>query len=215
MYGRFRVRLVRKRRKKKKDDGQSSLDAFARGSAPQGEEGDDLPIPSMVDLDQLEAAQHSLEEASVGASTEEEMGPRSFNMPSLRGKTKPHAVKGNGTKFHDLDQLYPSAPVPLEGGGMVIHYATLNDITGCNQVLDWIADGHAAIVEMQRLMNRTTEFNQALSTLQGLVEEDIGGRIVKMTDSRLMCLPEGCRGVRGTEMEAFAAGDHDFSDVIS
>ena len=67
MYGRFRVTVVRKRRKKKKDDGQSSLDAFARGSAPQGEEGDDLPIPSMVDLDQLEAAQHSLEEAAVGA----------------------------------------------------------------------------------------------------------------------------------------------------
>lgn len=213
MYGRSRERFVRKRRRKKKDDGQSSLDAFANTELPDDSQNGEPPVPPMVDLDRLEAAHNILNSAENEAPPTANDGPRSFDMPSLGKRDKPRAINGQGTQFHDLDRLYPSAPVPLEGNGMVIHYATLDDITGCNQVLDWVADGHAAIVEMQRLMNRTTEFNQALSTLQGLVEQDIGGRIFKMTASRLMCLPEGCRGVRGTEMEAFATNEHDFSDV--
>ena len=213
MYGRFRERAVRKRRKKKKDEGQSSLDAFGGSKPHEATPSDDPPVPSMVDLDRLEAAHRNLHAPPQNPVASDHDGPRSFNMPSLGGHPKSQPVGGLRPQFHDLDRLYPSAPVPLKGPGMVIHYATLTDITGCNQVMDWVADGHAAIVEMQRLMNRTTEFNQALSTLQGLIEQDMGGQIIRMTSSRLMCLPDGCRGVRGTDMEAFASDEHDFNGV--
>nr|ANV79985.1 hypothetical protein [uncultured Candidatus Thalassoarchaea sp.] len=37
------------------------------------------------------------------------------------------------------------------------------------------------------------------------IEGDLGGQIIQITDSRLMLLPPGCRGLKGIEMEAFAA----------
>ena len=38
------------------------------------------------------------------------------------------------------------------------------------------------------------------------IEGDLGGQIIQLTDTRLMLLPPGCRGLKGVEMEAFAAG---------
>jgi hypothetical protein len=34
-----------------------------------------------------------------------------------------------------------------------------------------------------------------------------------MTETRLMLLPEGCRGLKGTEMEGFAVDRSEFTDV--
>jgi hypothetical protein len=97
--------------------------------------------------------------------------------------------------------------------GMVLHNSTLHDLTGCSTLMNWIADGHACIVEMKRMMQRTTEFNQALNTLHAFVEGDAQGQIIRITDTRLMLLPQGCRGLRGTEMEGFTATQGDFSEV--
>lgn len=204
MYGGVQHGTVRRRRNSKRDEGQSSLDAF--------EAGDDSPehaastaIPPMVDLDRLEAAQHHLEtEALRSNETAQGEGPREFSMPSLSGEARPMVPGTSSISFHDLDRLYPSAPVPAQAMGTVIHYATLNDLTGCDAVLDWVADGHAVLIDMQRLMARATEFTKTLERLQGFIEGDLNGTLLKMNESRVMCLPEHCRGVRGTEMEAFA-----------
>ena len=42
------------------------------------------------------------------------------------------------------------------------------------------------------------------------METDLGGQIIRLTDTRLMLLPPGCRGIRGVESEAFAVETTDF-----
>ena len=44
-----------------------------------------------------------------------------------------------------MEMLYPNAPVPKVADGLVIHRATLHDVTGTFQLMDWLADGEAAI----------------------------------------------------------------------
>ena len=112
-----------------------------------------------------------------------------------------------------LNNSTPIAPVPLYEGEMVLHNSTLLDLTGCGQLMDWVADGHGCVVEMKRMMKRTTEFNQALSILYRFVEGDAQGQIIRITDTRLLLLPQGCRGIRGTEMEGFAVDSDDLKDV--
>ena len=85
---------------------------------------------------------------------------------------------------------------------MVIHRAILHDVTGIYKLLDWLADGEAVIVEMERLMARDVELQAALKQLSTFVEGDMGGQIVKVTESRLMLLPPGCKGLRGVEVES-------------
>ena len=116
--------------------------------------------------------------------------------------------------YHDLDVLYPNAPVPLYEGEMVLHNSTLLDLTGCSRLMDWVAEGHGCIVEMKRMMRRTTEFNQALSTLSTFIEGDVKGQIIRITDTRLLLLPQGCRGIKGTDMEGFAVLPDELTDVF-
>jgi len=169
----------------------------------------------MPDLDLLEAAEAKLDAPPgevVNAAQEDSKALRQFEMPSNRREVR---VKPSSStmQYHDLGVLYPNAPVPLQEGGMVLHNSTLHDLTGCATLMNWVADGHACIVEMKRMMQRTTEFNQALSTLHAFVEGDAQGQIIRITDTRLMLLPQGCRGLRGTEMEGFTAAQSDFSEV--
>ena len=79
--------------------------------------------------------------------------------------------------------------------------------------MDWVSEGHGCVVEMRRMMKRTTEFNQALSMLYEFIEGDAQGQIIRITDTRLLLLPHGCRGIKGTEMEGFAVGPDDLTDV--
>jgi hypothetical protein len=79
--------------------------------------------------------------------------------------------------------------------------------------MDWVADGHGCIVEMKRMMQRTTEFNLALGMMNEFIEQDVQGQIIRITDTRLLLLPQGCRGIRGTEMEGFAVSPDDLRDV--
>ena len=95
--------------------------------------------------------------------------------------------------------------MPKEPGGLVLHRAVLHDLTGIETLLDWLSDGDAVIVEMEKLMTRELELNAALEQLNIFIVGDLGGQIVQLTDSRLMLLPPGCRGVKGVETEAFAA----------
>jgi SepF-like predicted cell division protein (DUF552 family) len=183
------------RRKKgvEKDDAQSSLDAFSH-----------VNVPEMPDLDSLAKADKILKKEIKADSKEDAEGLNTFEMPSMSSsKEKPAAP--SGLIFHDLGKLYPEPPIKEKNSGLVVHRAVLNDITGCSTLLNWLSDGHAAIVEMNRLVKRETEFSSAINQLHTFIEGDIGGQIIQITDSRLMLLPPGCRGLKGIEMEAFAA----------
>ena len=129
--------------------------------------------------------------------------PRRLNLPSQEPVIN-RASNTNSHRYHDMDKLYPDAPVPKVADGLVIHRAVLNDLTGVPQLLDWIADGEAAIVRMEKLMTRELELQTAIERLNMFVESDLGGQIIRLTDSRLMLLPPGCRGVRGVDAEAFS-----------
>lgn len=209
---RLRPTHVRRKRRKEKDEAQSSLDAFSQ--PPTESPSPEPSVPSMPDLDLLEAAEAKLNEqpATASEATPSKSGPRTFSMPSAATTPTPRMPRGEVT-YHNLGQLYRDAPVPLYEGEMVLHNSTLLDLTGCGQLMDWVADGHGCVVEMKRMMKRTTEFNQALSILYRFVEGDAQGQIIRITDTRLLLLPQGCRGIRGTEMEGFAVDSDDLKDV--
>jgi SepF-like predicted cell division protein (DUF552 family) len=74
-------------------------------------------------------------------------------------------------------------------------------LTGVEQLQDWLSEGDIVIVELKRLMNRGSEFKQAVSRLQIFIEKDIGGEMVQLGDSRLMLLPGVFRGIEGIDTE--------------
>ena len=134
--------------------------------------------------------------------------PRRLNLPSQEPDIRtPNNTNSN--RYHDMEKLYPNAPVPKVADGLVIHRAVLHDLTGVPQLLDWLADGEAAIVRMEKLMTRELELQTAIERLNTFVESDLGGQIIRLTESRLMLLPPGCRGVRGVDAEAFSVDSSD------
>ena len=134
--------------------------------------------------------------------------PRRLNLPSQ--ETVISSVSNtNSHRYHDMEKLYPDAPVPKVADGLVIHRAVLHDLTGVPQLLDWLSDGEAAIVRMEKLMTRELELQTAIERLTKFVESDLGGQIIRLTESRLMLLPPGCRGVRGVDAEAFSVDSSD------
>ena len=182
------------KRKKEDDTRQSSLDSFAN-----------VELPSMPDLDKLAKADKMLKEADAGKQKNATSSLKPFEMPSMSGQ-KPKNQVPSTKIYHNLGNKYPDPPITSSDTGLVVHRAVLNDITGTSTLLDWLADGHASIVEMGRLIKRDTEFNAALDAMHTFIEGDLGGQIIQLTDTRLMLLPPGCRGLKGVEMEAFAAG---------
>jgi hypothetical protein len=64
---------------------------------------------------------------------------------------------------------------------------------------------------MEKLLNRKLELQTAIEKLNKFVENDLGGQIIRLTETRLMLLPPGCRGVNGVESEAFAAEASEFN----
>ena len=206
--------VVRRKKAKVPDEAQSSLDRFsgAPDEAPIRSSADDAIVPAMPDLDLLEQAETKLSNPHHDEDSSGNDELRRFRMPSSEHEAVSRPPTSTMT-FHDLDLMYPNAPVPVKEDGMVLHNTTLHDLTGCHQLMDWVAEGHGCIVEMKRLIKRKTEFTQALNSLHTFIEGDLQGQIIQMTETRLMLLPEGCRGLKGTEMEGFAVGRSEFTDV--
>jgi len=136
--------------------------------------------------------------------------PRRLNLPSQE-PTLQSTSSSAPTRYHDMEKLYPNAPVPKVAGGLVIHRAILHDLTGVPQLMDWVADGEAVIVRMEKMMNRELECQTAIERLNLFVENDLGGQIIRLTESRLMLLPPGCRGIRGLDAEAFSVDPSEFN----
>lgn len=203
--------LVRRKKAKVPDEAQSSLDRFSGTPEERPAPAKETIVPVMPDLDLLEEAENKLSmPQNEEVSENDEL--RSFRMPSSDHEAVSRPPTSSMT-FHDLDLMYPNPPVPVEEDGMVLHNTTLHDLTGCHQLMDWVAEGHGCIVEMKRLIKRKTEFAQALNRLHTFIEGDLQGQIIQMTETRLMLLPEGCRGLKGTEMEGFAVDRSEFTDV--
>jgi SepF-like predicted cell division protein (DUF552 family) len=184
---------MRRKKVAEKDDAQSSLDSFSTNN-----------VPSMPDLDNLAKADKIMRKEKQVSIDDDTEGLKTFEMPSMQ-QIEQKSAAPTGLVYHDLEKMYPNPPIKDSNSGMVVHRAVLNDITGCSTLLDWLAEGHASIVEMNRLIKREVEFSSAVNQLHTFIEGDLGGQIIQITDTRLMLLPPGCRGVRGVEMEAFAA----------
>jgi SepF-like predicted cell division protein (DUF552 family) len=184
---------MRRKKVAEKDDAQSSLDSFKTNN-----------VPSMPDLDNLAKADKIMRKEKQVSIDDDTEGLKTFEMPSMQ-QIEQKSAAPTGLVYHDLEKMYPNPPIKDSNSGMVVHRAVLNDITGCSTLLDWLAEGHASIVEMNRLIKREVEFSSAVNQLHTFIEGDLGGQIIQITDTRLMLLPPGCRGVRGVEMEAFAA----------
>jgi len=205
---------MRRRKARDRDEAQASLDAFTQPDE-DSQKPQDPSVPSMPDLDALTEADEIIRQSENEETTStgaDEAPLRSFEMPSMNAQKADLPVTP-GAMFRDLGKLHPNPPIPNEDGGLVLHRAVLSDLTGCATLLDWVADGHAVIVEMKRLMKRPVEFNAALGQLNEFIGGDLGGQILQMTSTRLMLLPAGCRGVNGVEMEAFAVEPGDFTEV--
>ena len=135
--------------------------------------------------------------------------PRRLNLPSEETSVS-KVVSDVSNRYHDLGKLYPNAPVPSSPNGLVIHSATLHDLTGIYKLMDWLADGEAVIVRMEKLLSRDLELQKAIEQLNQFILHDIGGQIIRLTETRLMLLPPGCKGVKGVDSEAFAIDDPGF-----
>ncbi|MDP6866724.1 MAG: hypothetical protein QGG62_07275 [Candidatus Poseidoniaceae archaeon] len=179
-----------RKRSSQPDEGQFSLDDFINQDPVDAES-----VPEMIDL--------SPQPEPVEAKTAESKPLRTFTMPSSETANEQPPTPPSSDIFHNLGKMYPNPPIPMDDSGMVLHRATLYDITGIDTLLDWVSDGDAALVEMERLMNREHEVKTVLARLHRFIEMDMGGQIVQITETRVMLLPPGCVGISGLEDEAF------------
>ena len=179
-----------RKRSSQPDEGQFSLDDFINQEPVDAES-----VPEMIDL--------SPQPEPVEAKTVESKPLRTFTMPSSETANEQQPTPPSSDIFHNLGKMYPNPPIPMDDSGMVLHRATLYDLTGIDTLLDWVSDGDAALVEMERLMNREHEVKTVLSRLHRFIEMDMGGQIVQITETRVMLLPPGCVGISGLEDEAF------------
>ena len=179
-----------RKRSSQPDEGQFSLDDFINQEPVDAES-----VPEMIDL--------SPQPEPVEAKTAESKPLRTFTMPSSETANEQPPTPPSSDIFHNLGKMYPNPPIPMDDSGMVLHRATLYDLTGIDTLLDWVSDGDAALVEMERLMNREHEVKTVLARLHRFIEMDMGGQIVQITETRVMLLPPGCVGISGLEDEAF------------
>tara|TARA_B110000003_G_scaffold58252_1_gene58333 strand:- start:5068 stop:5472 length:405 start_codon:yes stop_codon:yes gene_type:complete len=118
---------------------------------------------------------------------EESRGPKWIEMPSLPNNTN-SSIQAD-QDYHDLGERYTQAPVPNRSDDTIIHRASLEDITGISQIMNWISEGDIVIVEMLSMINREIELQTAVSKLQKFVESDIKGTVFGLGHNRLLLLP--------------------------
>lgn len=121
-------------------------------------------------------------------------GPKWVDMPSVSNVSLSGIEAGED--YHDLGMKYPDAPVPRGRGDVIVHRATLEDITGISVLKDWVSDGDIAIVEMTGLLEREMELHMAVNKIQEFVEGDINGQVVRLGNSRLLLLPPAFESAR-------------------
>ena len=161
-----------RKRSSQPDEGQFSLDDFINQDPVDAES-----VPEMIDL--------SPQTEPVEAKTAESKPLRTFTMPSSETANEQPPTPPSSDIFHNLGKMYPNPPIPMDDSGMVLHRATLYDITGIDTLLDWVSDGDAALVEMERLINREHEFKTVLARLhRGRVRRQAPGNAARRREAR-------------------------------
>ena len=118
---------------------------------------------------------------------EESGEPKWIEMPSLPSNNS-NSIEAE-QDYHDLGERYSQAPVPIHSDDTIIHRATLEDITGISDLMDWISEGDIVIVEMGGMTNREIELQTAVSKLQKFVENEMKGTVFGLGHNRLLLLP--------------------------
>ena len=125
----------------------------------------------------------------IGASV---MPPREINMPSIK------MVQGVEEEvdhlYHDLNILYPNPPIPDESRGVVIRRAKLAGISGISNVLNWVSENSAVVVNLDNIMSKENDLSVTLNLFTTFVEKDMGGQILQLTKSKVLLLPPECQG---------------------
>ena len=118
---------------------------------------------------------------------EESGEPKWIEMPSLPSSNS-NSIEAE-QDYHDLGERYSQAPVPIHSDDTIIHRATLEDITGISDLMNWISEGDIVIVEMGGMTNREIELQTAVSKLQKFVENEMKGTVFGLGHNRLLLLP--------------------------
>ena len=118
---------------------------------------------------------------------EESSGPKWIEMPSLPSNI--NSSIDAEQDYHDLGERYSQAPVPKRAKDTVIHRASLEDITGIPELMNWVSDGDIVILEMGSMINREIELQIAVSKLQKFIENEIKGTVFGLGHNRLLLLP--------------------------
>ena len=121
-------------------------------------------------------------------------GPKWVEMPSITDSTLNSIEPGES--YHDLGMRFPDAPIPRTKSDVIVHRATLEDVTGISQLMNWVSNGDIVIVEMTGLMSRDMELGLAVGKIQDFVEGDLSGQLVRLGSSRLLLLPPTFEGVK-------------------
>mgnify|MGYP001213824443 CR=1 FL=1 len=130
-----------------------------------------------------------------------ETPPREINMPSVQ-KTE-FTEKNTDYMYHDLGLLYPNPPIPSESEGVVLRRAKLTSTSGIKEILNWVSENSAVVVNLEQIITKESELNETISSFSTFVQEDIGGQILQLTKSKILLLPSECKGVAGIENEIF------------
>ena len=83
--------------------------------------------------------------------------PRQINMPSIK-KFKLSEEKSDYI-YHDLGILYPHPPIPDESQGVVLRRAKLVGISGVNEILNWVAEKSAVVVNLDHIISNEDDLN--------------------------------------------------------
>ena len=127
-----------RKRSSQPEEGQFSLDDFIN-QEPASKDN----VPGMIDLTQ--------KTEQVERKPADSKPLRTFTIPSRESTLEKQSTPSTSSDiYHNLGKMYPNPPIPMNNSGMVLHRATLFDLTGIDTLLDWVSDGDAALVEMAR-----------------------------------------------------------------
>ena len=103
---------------------------------------------------------------------------------------------GDGSIFHDLEKMYPDAPIPEEGG-QILRNAVIDGSDGLPMLMDWVSQGDMVIVDVSPIIDHPGRLSEVIDPLMVFVEQQMGGQLLNFGHSRLLLLPS-THQARGT-----------------
>ena len=98
------------------------------------------------------------------------------------------AKLGDGSMFHDLEKMYPDAPIPVDGG-QILRNAVIDGSDGLPALMDWVSQGDIVIVDVSPIIEHPDRLSEVIDPLTTFVEQQMGGQLLNFGHSRLLLLP--------------------------